>query len=147
MKFSKHSFRRMERQIFKKRVGSFYRPFLELFAEADIYRPEGKDFVCQMTGLQCVTTFVFVALWVLGLLLLSYILSPLDSFGVHIALLAMIFTFPYVIEGPRFLLPWRCVQKHELYVVRWKSKWGFTLALFFGFVVGLALSFLLSPYL
>ena len=146
MRFSNHHFHRMEKEIFKKRIGSFYRPFLELFTEADLYRPEGEDVVYQMTGLQCIATGVFVAVWLAGILLLSSVMDSFGFFGSYITLLIVIFTFPYVVEGPRFLFPWRCVQK-QLYNVRWKSKWGFALALFWGVNSGWVVAVLLSYYL
>ena len=143
MKFKNNNYKKIKKEVFKQRIQDFYRPFTELFEEADVYRPEGKDFVYQMTGLQCLLTFVFMVLWLVGLQLLSY-----NRFiGYHIVVPTMMLTLPYVIEGPRYLLPWRLVPKHELYAVRWKSKWGVTLSLLFGFFVGWALSISLSSYL
>lgn len=147
MKSKKNNYEKIEKGVFMQRVQDFYKPFTELFEEADVYRPEGKDFVYQMTGLQCFLTFVFMALWIVGFPLLHYILRFLDTFAGLIAFIITINTLPYVIEGPRFLLPWRCVQKHELYAVRWKSKWGFRLAIAFGLLVGCALSFSLPSFL
>ena len=147
MKSSKKRFHRTEGQMVKERVSGFYRPFLDLFTEADIYRPEGKDYVCQMTGLQCVMTFVFLVLWSLGIELLHIILNPLGMIGYYISLFAMIFSFPYAIELPRFLLPWRCVEKTDFFYVRRRSKWGFILALYFGLTIGGILAAVLPEYL
>ena len=142
MKIKKHTYEKVKKETFKYKIKDFYKPFLQLFEDGDLYRPEGQDFVYQLTGLQCLLTFVLTVLWWLGGELLNYIVYTVThgSFNYHITFWVMAATLPYVIYVPRYLLPWRRVEKHKLYVVRWKSRWGFILALFGGSFVGWALA-------
>lgn len=118
-----------------ERVSAFYEPLLSLFEEADIRRCTQRGLVYQLSWLQCMVCSILMMAWTMA----GMLISAIPVIGEIISIIFWIFAYPYVIEIPRTLLPWKQVEKTELYLVRWKSKWGLIAAHILGFVCGYSL--------